>query len=185
MTLTSEAGPIEHRGSDVELARRMAAGERTALAEAYDAHRDQVFTAAHRLVDRSAAADVVQDAFLLAFERAASYRGDAPLGAWIRRIAINVALGELRRARWLDRFRSRPAEPPQPARPVSAEAIDLDRAIAALPETLRTVFVLHAVEGYSHEEIAGMLGIGEAACRQRLHRARTRLAARLERSEET
>jgi RNA polymerase sigma-70 factor (ECF subfamily) len=150
--------------------------DRAALAEVYDEHKDMIFTAVYRLVGDVAAADVTHDAFLLAFERAASFRGDALLGAWIRRIAVNLALRSLRQERWLDRFRGRWISAPLTG-PSPTEAIDLDRAIARLPESLRAPFVLHAIEGYSHAEISSLLSVSEAACRQRLHRARARLAS--------
>lgn len=177
MTTTAEDHIRPMRPPDLALAERMAAGDRAAFAEVYTAHRDAVFTAAYRLVGH-AAADVTHDAFVQAFERAATYRGEAPLGGWIRRIAINLALKRLRRDRWLSRWTDRWAAP-RLARPTTADAIDLDRAIMALPATLRTPFVLHVVEGYPHAEIAERLGIGEAACRQRVHRARARLARAL------
>ncbi|MBA4159270.1 MAG: sigma-70 family RNA polymerase sigma factor [Gemmatimonadetes bacterium] len=176
MTRTHGAEPIEDRARDIEVATRIAAGDYVALAELYERHKDAIFTVAYRLLDREAAADVVQDVFLLVSERAGSFRGDAPLGAWIRRIAVNLALRQLRRERWLLRFRIRWI-PPKPVGPALTEAIDLDRAIAQLPESLRAPFVLHVIEGYSHAETSELLGTSEAACRQRVHRARARLAS--------
>lgn len=178
MTTTAEEKPKPMPPSlDRELAQRMADGDRTALAEVYGTHSDQVFTAVRRLVE-DAAPDLTHDAFIQAFERAASYRGEGPLGAWIRRIAINLALKRIRRDRWLSRWRHSSTES-RMARPTTADAIDLDRAISALPATLRTAFVLHVIEGYSHGEIARQLGIKEAACRKRVHRARVRLTEEL------
>ena len=161
-----------------ELVARLRRGQREAQGEAYLRYRDRVFSVVYRIVGRRAvAAELTHDAFLRAFERAAEFRGDCAFGTWVTRIATNLALGHLRRERWL-RF-ALPEDVPEPVRPVSSAALDLDRAILALPDALRTVFVLHAVEGHSYAEVAVLLDISEAACRQRLHRARARLAAAL------
>lgn len=154
-------------------------------AAAYLRHRDRVFTVIYRLVgDPSDAADLTHDAFVRAFEHAASFRGgESAVGTWLLRIAINVALAHRRRVRWFARFTHQPPSLPTSAPtvvgPVSSEALDLDRAIRGLPSALRTAFVLHTVEGYPYAEIASVLGTSEAPCRQRIHRARTQLAAAL------
>jgi RNA polymerase sigma-70 factor, ECF subfamily len=171
-------GTGQCRERDVGLARRMAAGDRSALGEAYAAWSHRVHTVVSRIAGCDAP-DVTHDAFMQAFERAADFRGDGPLRAWIERIGVRLALRSLRRQHLLDRFTAR-FHVPVPAEPAPAEAAELDRAIRALPETLRAVFVLHAVEGYPHDEVALLVGISEAASRQRLRRARSLLAARLQ-----
>jgi RNA polymerase sigma-70 factor, ECF subfamily len=184
MLLTEEkAGGSEPR--DAELSERMASGDMGALGEAYREHRDRIYTLVLRLVgDQAAAADITHDAFLRAYDRASQFRGRASLGTWICRIATNLGLRYLRRERWRLLPLTRSAEPfALPRGPVLIEVLDLDRAIAALPEKLRVVFVLHAVEGHSHAEIAQLLRISEASCRQRLHRARVQLASDLEAEE--
>lgn len=163
------------RYRDMSLARRMAAGDRSALGEAYAEWSGRVHTVVSRIAGCDAE-DVTHDAFMQAFQRAADYRGDGPLHAWIERIGVRLALRSLRRQRLLDRFAAR-FHTPVPAAPAPAEAVELDRRIRALPESLRTVFVLHAVEGYPHDEVARLVGITEAASRQRLRRARALLAA--------
>ncbi|HEX8454086.1 MAG TPA: RNA polymerase sigma factor [Longimicrobium sp.] len=151
-----------------------------ALATVYRAHHTRIFGTLYRLLgDAAAAADVTHDAFVRAWESAAYFRGEAGLGTWITRIGINLALKQLRRERWMTGFQQDETAGPAAVRPVSLDALELDRAIRALPEALRSVLVLHAVEGYSHPEVAELLGISEAACRQRLHRARMRLAGTL------
>lgn len=168
-----------HSG-DAEMARRLVAGDRAALDEVYRRHRDRVFTGVYRLVaDAGTAADLTHDAFLRAFERSAQYRGEAGLGTWISRIATNLALRHLRRDRWLLRFAAERVWRAQPAEPTPAAAIDLDRALLRLSASLRAPLVLVALQGYSHAEAAAALGISEAACRQRVHRARGALAADL------
>ena len=154
-----------------------------ALGDAYRSHRDRIFTSVYRLVGSAAtAADLTHDAFLRALEQIPRFRGEAALGTWIGRIAVNLALRHLHRERRMlvaDPVALAALERPTLAAPSLAEALDLDRAIAALPDALRLVFVLHAVEGYTYAEVAAMLDTTEAACRQRLHRARVHLAAAL------
>lgn len=165
---------------DAGVALRLAAGDRAALDETYRRHRDRVFTTVYRLVaDAGTAADLTHDAFLRAFERSAQYRGEAQLGTWICRIAANLALKHLRRERWMLRFGAERLWRAVPAEPTPAVAIDLDRALLRLPASLRAALVLVALEGYSHADAAAALGISEAACRQRVHRARGVLAAEL------
>lgn len=170
---------------DAGVALRLAAGDRSALDETYRRHRDRVFTCVYRLVaDAGTAADLTHDAFLRAFERSSQYRGEAGLGTWICRIATNLALRHLRRERWMLRFGADRVWRAVPAEPTPAAAIDLDRALLRLPSSLRAALVLVALEGYSHADAAAALGISEAACRQRVHRARGALAAELGPGEE-
>jgi RNA polymerase sigma-70 factor, ECF subfamily len=181
MRVTEEAG--DAREHDVRLARRMAAGDRSALGEAYASWSQRVHSVASRIVGHEAA-DVTHDAFMQAYERAVDYSGRGPLRAWIERIAITLALKSLKRQRLFRGFASR-MRAPVPAAAMSAETAELETAIRELPDTLRTVFVLHAVEGYPHEEVAAMLGISGSASRQRLRRARAILVERLELESET
>jgi RNA polymerase sigma-70 factor, ECF subfamily len=171
-------GAGDAREHDVRLARRMAAGDRSALGEAYATWSSRVHSVASRIVGHDAA-DVTHDAFMQAYERAGDYSGRGPLRAWIERIAVTLALKSLRRQRLFQGFASR-TQLPVPATPVSAETAELETAIRELPDALRTVFVLQAVEGYTHDEVAAMLGITGSASRQRLRRARAMLIDRLE-----
>jgi RNA polymerase sigma factor (sigma-70 family) len=151
-------------------------GERDALAALYRRHSAAAFTLALRLTgDRDRANDVVQDAFLRAFDRLASYRSDAPFAAWLRRIVANVVIDAARRdARWsteepdLDSYAS-------PERDLGArhDALGL---LARLSPVARTVLVLYEYEGSSHREIAALLGRTEVWSKTVLSRSRARLA---------
>jgi RNA polymerase sigma-70 factor (ECF subfamily) len=136
-------------------------------------HGQLVLDTAYRLTGSlSDAEDVLQDVFLglpAALER---YEPRDAFVAWLRRVTVRVALMRLRR----DRGRREIAldavpEPSVRAHDGAAERAEIERAVAALPASLRTVFVLREVEGYSHAEIAKLLGIREGTSQVRHHRA--------------
>jgi len=127
----------------------------------------------------------MQDVFVRAWERLDTFRGQSTLTTWLHRIAVNAFLaGERSDRRRLARVEA--VEEPD-ALPAPAAArdpglrVDLERAIAALPEGARMAFVLHDIEGYRHEEIAAMAGIAAPTVRAQLHRARRLLMEALER----
>ena len=157
---------------DAMLIAAVRGGSTQALAELYARHAPAVFTAALRLLgSREDAEDVLQDVFVGLPDALARYEERGAFGAWIRRIAVRASLMALRRR---GRKGHEPlasadevgAAPPEPERSIAAR-----RAIAALPDALRVVFVLREVEGYSHAEIAELLGITRTASALRLHRA--------------
>ncbi len=137
-------------------------GEDTARRELYDRYAARLLAVCLRYSgDRATAEDLMHDAFLKiygAFDRF-SYRGPGSLRAWMERIAVNVALEWLRNRNKLN-FRT----------------LDEGRA---LPDGYRTVFNLYCIEGYSHRDIAQMLGINEKSSSSQLFRARTLLARRI------
>jgi RNA polymerase sigma-70 factor (ECF subfamily) len=129
--------------------------------------------------DLDRAKDYTQETFIRAFSRLAEFRGEAALSTWIGSIAISVALNGLRKVR---RMRDREValdDAPQMGR-LSAEAepdlkTRLAQAIDGLPDGYRAVFVMHDVEGYTHEEIASSLGVHPGTSKAQLFRARARL----------
>ena len=172
--------PVE-RGS---LARRVLGGDPAAERELYDAHVDRVYRLAYRMTgDTEQASEYTQDTFVRVFERLAEFRGEAALSTWITSLALSVVYNGLRKAK---RLREREADlddaAPLPSRARSAEP-DLKQklaaAIKALPEGYRTVFMMHDVEGYTHEEIATALGVQEGTSKAQLSRARARLRTML------
>lgn len=135
---------------------------------------------AYRLAgDDDLAQDLTQETFIRAFERIAEFRGEAAFGTWLYAIAMRVVLNGLRKVR---RFQRREAglDEASGAR-VSLDGADPDlrqkltQAVDALPLGYRTVFVMHDVEGYTHEEIGAALGIPVGTSKARLSRARSRL----------
>jgi RNA polymerase sigma-70 factor (ECF subfamily) len=128
--------------------------------------------------------EATQDAFVRAWEKLGTFRGDAAFGTWLHRLAINVFLGFRAAAgRWRDRFRGTDAtlELLSGPRRQSELAMDFETAMGHLPEGAREVFVLHDVEGFKHREIAEMLDVTTGTSKAQLHRARTILRRFLDR----
>ncbi len=172
LTIVDE--PSSH-GAD-ELVDRARSGDFGAYEELYHRHAGRIHGLCLRMTaDRQTAEDLTQEAFSRAWEKLATYRGTAGFAAWLKRLAINVVLSH-RRSQLRRDAREQAVEEPMwhaaTAGPRSTEALDLERAIQALPPRARAVFVLHDVEGYRHEEIAGFLDIAEGTSKTQLHRAR-------------
>lgn len=178
---------------DVALVARAAAGEPAAFRAIVRTHNRLLFRTARGIVQDDEAQDVVQETYLLAFTHLDSYRGEAALGTWLARIAINVALGTQRR-----RGRLAPlAEPGDDGEPESAmiPAPERDRpdvqagsgelrallqaSVAELPPIYRSVFMLRAVEEMSVADAAFCLGVSEEVVKTRYLRARALLRERL------
>ncbi len=157
-------------------------GDVDAFAEIYRLHAGRVYALCLRLTaDSAKARELTQDVFVRAWEALPSFRGDASITTWLHRIAVNAMLmqrrSEKRRSARItladDEMDETDGslqgfEPPKDV----ATAIDLERAVAALPPGIRRAFVLHDVEGYSHDEIARMTGLAAGTLRAQLHRAR-------------
>ena len=166
--------------SESLLIQRVLAGEAEAERELYDRYVDRVFRLAHRLVgDSDLAQDLVQETFIRAFDRLATFRGESSLATWITAIGLSVTLNGLRKVK---RFRQRETGLDE-ALTVAGGArraepdlkVRLAAAIDALPEGYRTVFVMHDMEGYTHEEIGTALGVQSGTSKAQLFRARARL----------
>ena len=182
---------------DRELARRASGGDDAAFEEVYRVHAGRVYALCLRMTGtRERASDLTQDVFVHVWERLSSFRGESALSSWIYRLAVNLVLSNVRRDRRrltheVNEEQERNEEGDQAGasprdratvRPASVlDAVDLERAIAGLPPGARTVFVLHDVEGYRHDEIARMTGTAEGTCRAQLHRARKLLMEALSR----
>ena len=184
----------DDRDGERALARRATSGDEAAFEQLYQAHSPRVFALCLRMSgSRQRAADLTQDVFVHIWERLGSWRGDAALSSWIHRLTVNLVLSNVRSDQRRQKREMSDQSPDENedaesrpkaegvVRPASVhEAIDLERAIAALPNGARTVFVLHDVEGYQHDEIAKLTGTAEGTCRAQLHRARKLLMEALE-----
>lgn len=159
------------------LIRRVVAGDRSAARELYDAHVDRVFRLACRLMgDEDQARELTQDTFIRAFQQLPKFRGDSALATWLYRVTVSVASNTRRRFRRRERETDLTEAAHIAAGGTPNAEPDLrDRmaaAIDALPEIYRTTFVMHDVEGYTHPEIAGTLGVAEGTSKSRLFIAR-------------
>jgi len=169
-----------------DLVRRAQDGDETAFRDLYREHAGRIYAVCLRLTgDAAAAEERTQDAFVRAWERLGTFRGESAFGTWLHRLAVNVVLMEQRGRRRRERRVAPASDDPvferAAAVPAGAERLDLERAIALLPAGARAVFVLFDVEGYSHEEIAGMCGIAVGTSKAQLFRARRLLRGMLER----
>lgn len=166
---------------DVVLA---ASGDTAAFERVYTAHVPRVHGLARRMAGPEAADELTQDVFVRVWQKLGTFRGESAFGTWLHRLAVNVIVERFRTLGVKrDRFLA-DSEPvlemtPAPVRARPDLAMDLDAAIAELPDGARTIFVLHDVEGYRHEEIATMLGISPGTSKSQLHRARQTLRALL------
>jgi RNA polymerase sigma-70 factor, ECF subfamily len=152
----------------------------------YREHSPRIYALCLRLTgwEREAAAALLQDVFVRAWRGLPSFRGDAPFAAWLHRLAVNAMLQAARankrreaRVMTVDPFDggdvAREHDP--------GVLLDLEKAIAELPEGARTAFVLHHVEGYRYEEIATQLGVAVGTVKAQTHRARQLLMKVLDR----
>ena len=139
----------------------------------YREHTPALYALGLRLTgrDQHEAEDLVQETWVRATRQMSTFRGESSLRTWLCGVLVNVRRERVRSAwRMVD---APDIEPPSPPR--DDAAFDLERAIAALPNGARDIFVLHDVYGYAHHEIAEMLGVVEGTSKSQLARARTLL----------
>ncbi|MEJ7812015.1 MAG: sigma-70 family RNA polymerase sigma factor [Gemmatimonadaceae bacterium] len=165
--------------TDHLLIKRAIAGDERALRLLWSQHAPHIDAVVRRLAgDPDLAADISQDVWMQIFRALPGYRGDAQFGTWAHRIAVNRTLNALRKSRRIAKVEIGIEED------TAAVELDGDRAFLAasiedaaarLPAGARTVFVLHDVEGYTHEDIARELGITAGASKSQLFKARAKL----------
>ncbi len=165
---------------DVQLA---AKGDRRAFERIYRANVDRVFSVCVRMVgERTRAEELTQDVFVRLWQKIGQFRGESAFTTWLHRMAVNLVLNDRKSekresARRDDGVEDIDVLPMRRTRGPDGDtspglSMDLETAIATLPPGARKVFVLHDIEGYTHEEIAGMLGVTSGGCKAQLHRAR-------------
>ena len=133
---------------------------------------------------RADAEDLLQEIFLLAYRKLPEFRGDSSVGTWLYRLAMNRCLDHLKsRQTRTNNATTQLDEETMPGRTLAGDGgikrLDLERAIARLPEGARAAFLLHDVEGFQHQEIAAILGISEGTSKSQVHKARLRMRALL------
>jgi RNA polymerase sigma factor (sigma-70 family) len=167
--------------SDAVLVHGVLAGDEHAFRLLYRRHTPRLRQLLLRLLGepRADAEDAVQETWMRAVAGLGTFRGDSAFGTWLVGIGVRTA-SELLRRRHRRRESGDPEDlaiPAPAARP--AEGIDLERAVAALPDRHRMVLVLHDVEGFTHEEIAARLGVAAGTSKAWLFRARRAVRAML------
>jgi RNA polymerase sigma-70 factor (ECF subfamily) len=173
--------------SETQLVARAQQGDEEAFAALYEMHKRRVYSLCLRMTGNTAEAeDLAQEAFLQLFRKVSTFRGESAFSTWLHRLAVNVVLMHLRKKGLqqvsLDEVDSSQDEPVKrdygdnDRRLMgSVDRISLSRAIAELPPGYRTVFVLHDIEGYEHNEIAEIMDCSVGNSKSQLHKARMKL----------
>jgi RNA polymerase sigma-70 factor (ECF subfamily) len=182
------ASPSHSGSADPDVLARAQAGDHYAFAQLYALHKRRIYSLCLRMVSNVAEAeDLTQEAFLQLHRKIATFRGDSAFSTWLHRLAINVVLMHLRKKGLslisLDEAME-PTPEEGPGRSFGApdlslagsiDRLALERAISDLPAGYRLIFVLHDIEGYEHNEIAGMLDCSIGNSKSQLHKARLKL----------
>ena len=160
--------------------RRAIEGDERAMRLLWEEHAPHVDAVVRRLVgsDPDLAADIAQEVWIQIFRALPSWRGDAQFGTWAHRIAVNRTLNALRRSRRLEKLEAEIDEDVASVEPDGERSLilqSIEEAAAKLAPGARMVFILHDVEGYTHEEIAESLGITSGGSKSQLFKARAKL----------
>jgi len=171
---------VEKKLNERRLINRTLAGDPAAERQLYDAHVDRVFRLAYRMTgDATQAEDLTQDTFIRAFDKLAEFRGDAPFAGWLHRVATSVILTGLRKRKRVQEVESIREDLEWVAGPEPAPDHDLKRhltrAVEGLDDNHRLVFVMHDMEGFTHQEIASVMDAPVGTIKARLSRARQKL----------
>jgi RNA polymerase sigma-70 factor (ECF subfamily) len=155
-------------------------GDESAMRALWTRHAPHIDVVVRRLVghDVDLAADIAQEVWIQIFRALPSFRGDAQFGTWAHRIAVNRTLNALRRTRRLAALEVDVEDDSASVEPEAERAMlaaSIEDAAAKLSPGARTVFLLHDVEGYTHEEIATQLGITAGGSKSQLFKARAKL----------
>jgi len=186
------ASPSRHATKPVteaEAIRQAQAGDAAAFEFLYRLHGRRVYALCLRMVNNPAdAEDLMQEAFLQLFRKIGTFRGESAFSTWLHRMTVNVVLMRLRKKTLPVASLEETTEPDEetggPRKDIGApdlrlsgavDRVNLERSVEKLPPGYRTVFVLHDVQGYEHNEIAEIMGCSVGNSKSQLHKARTRL----------
>jgi RNA polymerase sigma-70 factor (ECF subfamily) len=178
--------PSDVNAADADLVQACLSGNTQAFEELYRRHSVRLYNLAYRMCGNTAdAEDLLQEIFLLVHRKLPTFKGTSALGTWLYRLAMNHCLDHLRsRGHRMDE-RSEPLDVVHAAQneyldcPVTR--VDLERAVAQLPQGCRLAFLLHDVEGFEHQEIAKILDVKEGTSKSQVHKARMRIREYLRR----
>lgn len=175
--------------TEAEAIRLAQQGDASAFEHIYRLHGRRVYALCLRMVGNPAEAeDLTQDAFLQLFRKIGTFRGESAFSTWLHRLSVNVVLMKLRKKTLPETSLEESTDPEDeangPRREIggpdllltgSIDRVHLERAIEQLPPGYRQVFVLHDVQGYEHNEIAGLMDCSIGNSKSQLHKARMRL----------
>ncbi len=183
---------------DSEVIQRAQQGDPDAFAALFHAHKARIYSVCLRMTNNAAEAeDLTQDAFLQVFRKIATFRGDSAFSTWLHRIAVNTVLMHFRKKSLCQVSLDEPYSSSDGAKirreygakdnrlSGCVDRVALAAAIKELPHGYRTIFLLHEVEGYEHQEIAEMLGCSVGNSKSQLHKAKLRIRELLARVPET
>ena len=175
--------------SEAEAIRRAQQGDAEAFERIYRLHNRRVYALCLRMVGNTAEAeDLTQEAFLQLFRKIGTFRGESAFSTWLHRLAVNVVLMRLRKKTLAETSLDEATEPDEdaggPRKDIggpdlrlsgSVDRVNLERAVEQLPPGYRSIFVLHDVQGYEHNEIAAIMNCSIGNSKSQLHKARMRL----------
>ena len=187
MAMNSDANCTVRSSTDLELVKRAQRGDSEAFAALFHAHKARIYSICLRMTNNAAQAeDLTQDAFLQVFRKLSTFKGNSALSTWLYRIAVNTVLMHFRKKALKQISLDEPSS--HDAKMVrreygsrdgrlsgSVDRITLTRAIKDLPAGYRTIFLLHEVEGYEHQEIAKILDCSVGNSKSQLHKAKLRI----------
>jgi len=175
--------------NEADAIERAKQGDAEAFQALYDRHKRRVYSLCLRMTANTAEAeDLAQEAFLQLYRKIATFRGESAFSTWLHRLSVNVVLMHLRKKSLpvvsLEETTQGGSEEDTPKKDFGADDValagsidrlQLQRAVDSLPPGYRTIFVLHDVEGYEHNEIAGIVGCSIGNSKSQLHKARMKL----------
>ena len=152
-----------------ELIDKAKLGDKFAFKQLYQLHHQRVYALCLRITGQtSLAEEATQDCFVRLWQKLPQFRGESQFTTWLHTLSVNQALSNLKKQR---SFWSRFISSDTDVTSVSDEYEDLDKILLKLPERARIVFVLHALEGYKHEEVGQLMGIATGTSKAQYHRA--------------
>ncbi|MBP6443434.1 MAG: RNA polymerase sigma factor [Gemmatimonadales bacterium] len=183
MTLSTPLAGSPALDIEVSLAKAAAGGDEGAFERLYRRHVAKIHTLVRRMAGDDLADDLTQDVFIRAWQKLPTFRAESAFSTWLHRLAVNVVLSRHRSGqserKWIQddelALGQAAGHSPHPA-----VAMDLESAIGRLPDGSRQVFILHDVEGWTHEEIADRLGLVVGTSKSQLSRARAALRRMLD-----
>jgi len=193
-TLSRKSAPIssgagKNNLTEAEIITRAQNGDHAMFEQLYRLHSRRVYAVCVRMVkDPAEAEDLTQEAFMLLYRKIHTFRGESAFSTWLHRLAVNRVLMCLRRKSLPAVSLDEPLDANEPSGPPAfdlgcrdsilegaLDRINLERCIKRLPTGYRTIFVLHDVQGYKHQEIADILGRSVGDSKSQLHKARAQL----------